>query len=279
MKLFGISALALFFVTASFGQFEGVMEMKTTSSHGDGAMRTAHFSLSIKGNKLLADMKEMEGVRQPGKMIFRGDKGVMWIVDVPRKSYLEIDLKDSEQESQAENGGGAPEAKIRKTGKSAPILGYVCDEWVVKDGDVDVAIWGTPKLGGMYEDLYKVFGQVKGRGRGPEHEIGWEGDLARMKVFPLKIVQSQGGAVTETQEITRIDAKPLAASLFEVPAGYTKQEMGGGMQEMIDQLQKQGMQNGGKVNKEELEKMMKELQKSLKQQGGEADSSHDDDQR
>jgi hypothetical protein len=281
MRFVRLFALLVVFVCSAMSQFEGVMEMKTTSSHGEGAMRTAQFSLFIKGNRLVADVKEAAGVRQPGKMIFRGDKMVMWVVDDARKSYMEIDMKDAEPEGESANDEKASGSKIHKTGKSMPILGYVCDEWVVNDGDEQISIWGTSNLGMMYEDLYKAFGQMKRRGPGHAAGGGWEGDLARTKVFPLKIVRSRDGAVTETQEMTRIEAKSLPASQFEVPAGYAKQDMGGGMQEMMNKLQKKGIPNGGEVNKEELEKMLKDLQKSLKKPGGggEADTSHDDDHR
>jgi hypothetical protein len=106
---------------------------------------------------------------------------------------------------------------------------------------------------------------------------GWEGELARMKVFPLKIVTTENADTSESQEVTKIDPKTLEASVFEPPGGYKKQTLGAGMGKMMEQLQELQSRRAGagdsSLNKEDLEKMMKEMQKQYEQGQKDQDDS------
>ncbi len=283
MRLFAVWLLFVLLTLPSFSQFEGVLDMRMTTGRPSGESRQVSYTLMVKENKVAADVREAEGAKMFGKIIYRGDKNLTWVIDDAHKSYMEIELNgetpEQEQETKGEQEGGP---KVHKTGKTESILGYTCDEWIVEDSDAVTSVWGTPKLGDMYDGLQKAFGQLNRRGPMSGSASSWENELAKIRVFPLKIVRSEGGNIVQTQEVTKIEPKSLAASVFEVPEDYKKQEMGPSMEQMMDALKNYQGQNGGPpggIDKEALQKMLKELQEKMKQGGGNApDSSQHDDQ-
>jgi len=239
--------------------------------------------MSVKGEMLATQASEEGGTAPKGKFIFRGDRKVMWVIDDAGKTYLEISLTgDSKNKKKEESGRRRVESKVklRKAGKTETILGYLCDEWVAEDTGEVTHVWGTAKLGNVYEGLMKSFEKMNPQ-LVESQMNGWEGELARMKVFPLKIVSTEDGDTAESQEVTRIDPKPLEAALFEPPSEYKKQALGADMGKIMDQLQEQlkskhGQGGDSSLNKESLEKLMKEMQEqNEKEEKDPADSSKD----
>ncbi len=277
MKQAVICALLMLISYRSPAQFEGALDMKTTLTPAGGEARQVAYTLMVKGDKVVADVRQVGGVDNVGKIIYRGDRNLTWVIDDAHKSYLEIDLKPEQEGEQEETAGGSSSGlKLRKTGKTQRILGYACSEWIVEDSDVATSFWGTSKLGDIYEGLHKTFGQLERRSPRSSSAFGWESELAKLKVFPLKIVTSKGGSVVETQEVTKIEPKTLSASLFEVPEDYKKQDMGPSMEQMMEALKKYHGKNGGEageMKQEDIEKMLKELQEKMKKGGGEPPDS------
>lgn len=270
----------LFIPAPARAQFEGTVDMKMTKNI-DGEPQEMLYSMFVKKDMLAAQTKGGDEKMKNGKFIFRGDKKVMWIINDDNKSYLEVSLTEGAKQRGKRSAGSEgvhSDVDLRKSGKTQKILGYACDEWVAdEDGEV-THIWGTPKLGNVYDALMKSLDKM--RFGAPESEMhGWEGQLAKMRVFPVKIVTSKDGDVTESQEVTRIDAKPLEASTFEPPAAYKKQSLGVDMGKMMEQLQSKsgpGMKGDSSLNKEDLEKMFKEmLERHEKEQKDSEDSSKD----
>ena len=279
--------LFLFRALPALAQFEGIIDMKMTR-HVEGAPRSVSYSMSVKGEMLAAQAGEGEGSEAKGKFIFRGDRKVMWVVDDQAKTYLEISLTGDA--GGKKKGGSGPRrgdsnVKLRKAGRTESILGYPCEEWVAEDTGTVTHIWGTPKLGNVYEGLMKSFEKMN-PSLAESQMSGWEGELAKMKVFPLRILsmdrgeKGESGDTTESQEVTRIDSRHLEAALFDPPPGYKKQSLDVDMGKMMDQLQEQlksrhGRGGDSSLNRENLEKLMKEMQ----EQGGKeekdpADSSN-----
>ncbi|MBI1806569.1 MAG: DUF4412 domain-containing protein [Ignavibacteria bacterium] len=266
-------------------QFEGVIEMKVTENDNSKPVESI-YTLTVKDDMLATELKGDAQDGQHGKFIFRGDKKVFWIINDDEKNFLEISVKEdgksSKQKTDSGKRKGRSARKLVKTGKTETILGHVCDELMVEDGSRVSHIWGTPKLGNVYEGLMKTFGQMAEQTEGDESE-DWEEELAAMKMFPLKIVTTQDSRVRETQEVTRIDSKTIAASTFEPPQGYKKQSLEFDMQKMLKgmddemkQAREHSLQNKGKGR--DIENMMKEMDRSIKKRG-DADSTKDDEDK
>jgi hypothetical protein len=273
---------AFFFsLSAARAQFEGVIDMKMTMTV-EGAPREMMYSMSVKKDMMAADVKGTGEEMQGGKFIFRGDKKALWIVNDAQKSYIEISLNDSDKSKKPGESDEAedPEVTLHKTGKTQTILGYSCEEWVAEDRSTVSNIWGTTRLGNIYEGLSKSFGEMGGMGK-LHRGGGWESKLADMKVFPLKIVTSKDGQEQQTQEVTRIQKKSIASSVFDTPAGYEKQsldlDMGKMMKDLQEQLRHRAQERGdsgdGKID---VDKMMKQMQEKMKEMKEEkSDSSNE----
>lgn len=260
-----VCALILGCTSLVFSQFEGVIDMNVVQSVDDSTYETA-YTLFVKKDLMATEMKGKGEGTQQGKFIFRGDKKVLWIVNHEEKNFLEISLKDDES---SKGKGKKPEAvstseKIKKTGKTQKILGYLCEELLVEDGNEVSHIWATSKLGNIYEGLAKSFGELGGKEM--EESDGWEKQLADMKIFPLKIETTKDGKLEQKQEVTRIEEKSVPASTFEPPKGYKKQAFEFDMEKMMKQMQEQ-MEKEGKEDDEGVdeEKLMREVQEKMKQ--------------
>ena len=85
--------------------------------------------------------------------------------------------------------------------------------------------------------------------------------------FFVKMVTREKGKAEPltTMELTKAEKKSLPASLFEVPAGYTKQEgmMGaaGAMSPEAAEQMKKAMENMTPEQRKQMEEMMKKQQK------------------
>jgi len=220
----------------SLAQFEGVIEMKISDST-DSSPKVTFYELSVKGNLVSAETHYPGGTAGEGRFIFRGDRKVLWIVSDSEKSYLEISLHDT---LTAKNGlpniSRQPNA-LTVTGKTGMIQGYPCEEFVAEESGRTIHIWGTPKLGNITEGLRKAFGEMEAKTA--EDASGWEDELARRRIFPMKVVTMHGDVVEQTQEVTRIDKRKIPASTFEPPEGYEKHSFDLDVQKMLRQLQEQ----------------------------------------
>lgn len=224
---------------SSRAQFEGSIGMKVTMPEDD-TVRQVSYRLFVRADMLMTEISGNSDSTEEGKFIFRGDRQILWIVNDREKDYLEISLKDTSgnrrRETSADSGAQQHAPLLRKTGNTTSILGYPCSEYVVDEGGRQFRIWGTTRLGDVYEGLQKSFGKMGGDelidgGR------GWEDELASSKIFPLKIVTTKNGKQEETQEVTSIEPSKMAPSTFEPPKEYTRQAMEFDMNKLIQSMQ------------------------------------------
>lgn len=240
-------------VSFTHAQFEGTIEMKMTMSD-NGKTHEMLYDISLKDNMtaMISKAKDKD-MMTPGKMIYRGDKQVMWMINDEEKSFLEISFKDKEGMDDEEGKEMMKDQpKIRKTGKTQTILGYSCDEWIAEDDNEVTNIWGTSKLGNIYESFTKSFSGMSG-GKARKKSKGWEDEMFSNKVFPLKVVVSEKGKVKHSQEVTKIESKKISASMFDVPKNYEKQSLDFDMQKMMKDAQEmmEKHKRGEKENEEE----------------------------
>ena len=250
-------------------QFEGVIDFQHTIGSGESARKTP-VSVFIKNTMMAINSKEGDE-RAEGKVIYRGDKQVLWIIDDVKKEYLEIDVTENKQSGEREDSESAendePKLSVRKTGKTETILGYTCKEVILENENESHDVWGTEKLGNIFEGVAKAFGSMSGK-QSHENTNDWRTELMKMNLFPLKAVSMENGTVTETEEVTGIEKKSLSASLFAAPEGYEKHSMDPEMGKMMQQMQGQMKKHKKGSDKGEqhidMEKMMKEMQEKFK---------------
>lgn len=282
MKKYIILFCCFLFAGILHAQFEGQIDMKM--SHRNSGKET-QLVLLMKGDLMAFSMKGDGAMEKGGDVIFRPDKNVMWILSPKEKTYLEIvpdkemlsshgkvkeKLKKKLEKKLGGNGG------FRKTGNTQSIAGYECEEWV-SDEDGDVArVWGTSKLGNVYEGFLKAMGQW-GASREAQDNRGWQNELIDRRIFPMKTVLTENGSVTESQEVTKVEKKSLSASLFEPPPDYKKQSMDMDLGKMLKGLREGKGENARAISKEDLEKLMKQFKQDTKDTKEEHDSTDKDD--
>lgn len=268
MKYFFILTTIAFILTGNVvAQFEGVMDMKVTGA-GEGKDESMMYTMAIKKNLMSTEIKNRDATEEAGKFIFRGDRQVIWILNDQEKSYLEISLKDDgkSEKNKKERKDREHPAKVKKTGNKVTILGYVCEEVVIEGEEEVTHIWGTPKLGDLYGTMMKSFAEMAG----PEEESpGWDDEIAKLGMFPLKVISKEDDKIIMTQEVTKIEQKKIPESAFDVPKDYKKQSFDFDIQKMMEQLQKDGKKHkeedkddpGGNVDMEKMMQQLKDMQK------------------
>jgi hypothetical protein len=106
----------------------------------------------------------------------------------------------------------SPPPKVTKTGRKDTVAGYACEIWDVapQDGEKmsvcvanEGASWFKLPLGGIPTEHF------------------WALELLDGKHFPLRgVAYDKAGAEKSRVEVTKIDKKTLASTLFDIPPGY-----------------------------------------------------------
>jgi len=264
--------LLLIFICAGLSpaQFEGTIDMKVALNDA-GTSQVMYYTMSIKKNLMSTTVRSGGESAGKGKFIFRGDRDVLWIVSDEDKSYTELSMKDTRVRNKPGTAGkrDGSKSKIKKTGKTELILGYPCEEIVIEEGKNVTRLWGTSKLGNIYGDMMKSFGDIGG-GAGSEGKHEWEEELALLKLFPLKIISMESGKITQTQEVTGINPKTIPASMFELSKDYKEQTIDPEMGKML-QDRKNGFKEKDKNDpgtNPDMEKMMEQMQNADTSGGG-----------
>lgn len=202
----GAIVVAVPALAAAQSTFQGVITFQmNVGQAGPSIMR-----YSVKGPNVRMDMAA------PGQNIFTLFNSTTRIIQIV------IPMQQMYMERAADPQAGADSAsrgtrKIVWTGRRETVAGYECEHALVPEDDgtnTDVCL--AKGLG--------TFVQMngRGRGRGGPQGGGWEGYLGND--FPLKV--QQGGRTM--MEATKIEKKTLDASVFTIPDGYRKMNMGMG---------------------------------------------------
>ncbi|MDP3072814.1 MAG: DUF4412 domain-containing protein [Opitutaceae bacterium] len=198
--------------------FEGTVNFKTT----DGKNRATEMNYSVKDSRMRIDMKGDKDAS--GYTVMDLAKMEMMMVMESERMYMTMSLKDAAEKAAKEV---KDEATFEKTNETDKILGYTATKYISTYKGEATDMWLAEGLGSfMMPGSNPMAG---GRGSAPK---GWERALQGKSLFPLRIVsKDKKGKETHRMEVTAIEKKKLPESLFAVPAGYSKFDMGnmGGM--------------------------------------------------
>jgi hypothetical protein len=202
------------------GQFEGIVESKNLTTDETGAPQRFVMTMWIKADRVKVQISAM-GSSPGSTVIYRNDRGVIWMLNDEDQTYYEVS-----QDDQSGKGKTAPAPKgntpfLRKPGRTRKILGYVCNQYVIKHLDTETEIWGTRKLSNLVQALSKALGSED-----LESGSAWSDELTTLGVFPMVATTKIEGRVVESSEVTKVQPQNLQTSLFEIPTGYRKQSTG-----------------------------------------------------
>ena len=196
-----------------------------------GSKPTSPVSVMIKDNKLRfdlpAEMAATNGMGSKGYAVINTPEKKLYAVLEEKKQVVLIDLdKAGEQlktfSSGMEPGARAPRErkeepsrpppKVTKTGKKDTVAGYACEIW-------DIVPDTGEKLSACVANEGASWFRLPLTGMPTEH--AWALELLDGKHFPLRgIAYDKAGAEKGRAEVTKIDKKTLATTLFDIPPGY-----------------------------------------------------------
>ena len=187
------------------GQFEGTITMHVSSTSGGSDM-----DYSVKGSRVRMDIATATMA-----MYILADNGKATMVMPAQKMYLEQSIP-----AMAPDAKATSKVTVKATGRMETIAGYKCEHYTItdpKEGGYDACL--SKELGTFMAPMNPMSGRGAGASDASSDVLAHLGGNA----FPLK-VRKVGGATT--LEVTKIEKKPLSESLFAIPSGFTKLDVG-----------------------------------------------------
>lgn len=200
--------------------FEGALDMMMTMKEGTGTLKGL---VSAVGMTLAIEARTSQTGNTPLQLtlLMKWDNPqVVSLINTATKTYTELTPQDLARGSKPR-----PEKDytVKKLGKEK-IAGYQCDHLLLtaKDGSV-MEVWTTKEL----VDLTPLHDYMQ-HNRQSAEMLGALKALkeANAEGFPAKVMarEPQATAPSFTLTLLKAEKRPVAASVFEVPAGYKKQE-------------------------------------------------------
>jgi hypothetical protein len=244
-------------------QFEGELTMKLTMQEGTG---TGKAFVSKAGARSELDI---QSARMPFRMttlVKMANPDIMYMINDQTKSYAEMDLRKMREQAAKYRDKNKETWTVKKLGRET-VNGYSCEHVLITRAEAaktEQEWWTSRDVAGLsYESMRGLMrrgnqsdeGIIKGL-----RDAGADGFVVRM------ITREKGNPVpVSTMELTKAEKKSVPASLFEIPAGYTKQEGTLGAMGVMappgaqDEMRK-AMENLTPEQRKQIEDMMKARQ-------------------
>lgn len=137
----------------------------------------------------------------------------MFVIMTNKDSYFELSMEKTP--SVQASADSKPES-MTKTDETETILGFPCEQWILKENDVTTTMWATKAfsanvtlLGLQKQDMRVLF--------------RWEEELKSRGLFPLKLTQQDvNGTDVYKFQVLKIQRKTVNDLLFRIPGGYEK---------------------------------------------------------
>jgi hypothetical protein len=246
----------------AFAQFEGEITMKMTMREGSG---TGKNYISKAGVRSELDIQTSRMPMKMTTLVRSATPDLVYLINDAQKSYTEIDSKKTREQVEKTRGSSKETWNVKKIGTET-VNGYSCQHVLVTrsgDAKTEQEWWTSKDIAGLsYESMR---GLMRRGGASDEgilkslHDAGADGFVVKM------ITREKGNpAPVMTMELTKIEKKSVPAALFEVPAGYKKQEgmmgaMGVASPEAQEQMRK-AMENMTPEQRKQIEDMMSKQQ-------------------
>ena len=264
MQIVGwIILLLLIVARPACAAFEGYIEMKMAMKEGSGIMKG---QISSVGTRAEVEAKVPQMGEMPVKMTMImkfSNPAVVYMLNDAAKTYVEINVQDI---GNAAKNRPDKEYTVKKLGKEK-VAGYVCEHFLLtaQDGR-ETEVWTTKDLVDLA--IFREYMQRNRQGADLQgimkalQEAGAEGFIAKM------ISRDKTGAPAVTLELVKAGKRAVATSLFEIPAGYKKQEGMLGMMPGMMLLSPEQQQTINKAMEKLTPEQRKMLEGMMKHKGG-----------
>ena len=218
-RFLAVGALLTAAQSFAAGAFEGKISLAVTAERG----RTMNMDYSLKGQKVRMDMSAEGNLVSS---ILDSSKMEMLMLMPDQQMYMVMPM--NQKVEQAMEKAGVDTADVEVTGKTESILGYKCNQILVKDKGLVTEMWVAEGLGAF---MGLAGGNPMGGGMmggGKPASAKWEAALKGKGGFPLRVITRDAkGKVSFKMEATKIQPGALPDSQFTAPAGYQKFSMPG----------------------------------------------------
>ncbi|MFN8545508.1 MAG: DUF4412 domain-containing protein [Candidatus Binatia bacterium] len=247
------------------GEFEGIADSKLTMRRENGGPSTATGRTFISKAALRTEMEMQspELQKATGRAAMRmtwlqrfSEPGIVYSINDERKAYSVLDTT-----AFAKDAKSPPEKfTVTKLGTDT-IAGHRCEKFLaVSERGRQVELCTAKDVVGSSAWLAAM---ERSSSRGP----GWMPALreAGADGLPLRMITRDPGSTEPrvTMEVLRLEEKALAASLFEIPAGYTKADFFGA--ESLSPEQEQQLRGAQQKMNEAMEGMSPEQRKAIEE--------------
>ena len=192
--------------------FEGRLTLAITS----GKEPAQVINYAIKGSAMRIDLEIGKG--ESFASILNFERNEMLVIMTAQHMYMTMPL--GAIETKVHKTVGKSSATLEKTGKTETILGYSCEQWLIKDQSNTTEAWVAPGFGNF-------MGLGGGNPMGGKRQVSaWEAELKGKGGFPLRVIErNASGKEISRLEATKIEPGSLPAGHFEPPAGFQKFDM------------------------------------------------------
>ena len=190
--------------------FEGVITMRMTA---EGTPEPMTMRYLVRQGRMRSEI-DARGMSMA--TIIDPAKREAYVVMPGQRMYMVMPLDAADAEAAR---GVAVTPEITRTGRRETIAGHACEHYLVKVEQETMDMCLATDMPAMA----LAGGGMSGAARAGQ--AAWQRALGRQAGFPLKVTRV--GATGSVLEVTRIEATPLDAALFEVPAGYQRMQMPG----------------------------------------------------
>ncbi|MGE5345072.1 MAG: DUF4412 domain-containing protein [Acidithiobacillales bacterium] len=262
----GVIVLLLAAGTAR-ADFEGVADMKITSSGGPGGEAVSgsgRVYISKTGWRYEVEMSNPEVAKMTGGRPFRmcmvgkiSNPDVVYSINDAMKTYSVINTKEM-RELAARAKAGEETFDVQKLGKAA-VAGLPCQNVRISSKSRKTVIEACVSKEFVSGDWLRAMqGDQGGEWLKALKNAGVEG-------YPLRLTMTRKGqpGSQTSMEITKLDRKGVPAAMFEVPPGYEQKSMMENMAQSPEQARQ--MEDARKQLQREMEKMTPEQRKMMEE--------------
>lgn len=202
--------------------FEGTLHLAMTTDKG----QTMTMTQTLKGNVMRIDPDNAAV-----SIIMDLNTRTMTTLIHERHMYMTRQMPTvDEARKMADAKSADHDPDIQATGKTEVILGYKCNQFLVRDGDKTTEIWLAPELG-MFNGLMQGGGGGSpfSRGKQTAVEAKWEKVFKGKPGYPLRVITHKGSGQDFKMEVTKIDKGGVSDSQMRAPEGYQEFKMPAGL--------------------------------------------------
>lgn len=187
--------------------FEGKATFAVSTGRDKMTLRYA-----FKPDRVRMEMSGLPGSAS-GTMIYNLAKREMLVLLDSERMYMKMPIDPAKLPSTEPDAIQDPASKLQQTGRQKEILGYLCEEFILREADGVTQIWLTKSLG--------PFLGISGPAAGASGAKGWEQALSGQPYFPLSLSQKNAaGREVFTMDAQSIEPGTLPDTLFLPPDGY-----------------------------------------------------------